>query len=90
MCANRTTVFNSSVEIIRLRGMKHYRCYLYDAHEHRVAVHSARHADDSAAVTWAQRLHMAHPEYPAADLWHGDHLVWQSGPGREVGAEKRK
>ena len=58
--------------------MKLYRCYLYDLREHTVAVHSARHNDDDAAVRWAQKLRQTHPEYPAVDVWHGDKLVWRS------------
>lgn len=52
-----------------------YRCYLLGYNDKIVAVETAVHSDDAAAIAWAGRVLDDRPHHGGVELWRGVKLV---------------
>jgi hypothetical protein len=55
--------------------MPYYRCYILSGGNNIVAVEDASHADDPAAVDWAERIFTERPRCNGIELWQGARIV---------------
>ncbi len=55
--------------------MPYYRCYILGGGNAIVAVEDASHADDQAAVEWANNIYAERPGCNGVELWQGARMA---------------
>ena len=55
--------------------MPYYRCYVLDSGNNIVAVEDASHADDKAAMAWAEEIFIKRTDARGVELWQGARMV---------------